>query len=362
MVKVSLCMIVKNEEHTLERCLSSIADAVDEIVIADTGSTDRTKEIAESYGARVADFPWIDDFAAARNFAFALAREDYILWLDADDLLKPDDLERFRLLKESLDPTVDAVSMHYHLGFDSFGNLTTSLRRNRLVKRANQYQWIGAVHEYMAVWGNIVNSDIAVTHCGDDGHGDRNLRIYLNRLSAGESLTPRDTYYFANELLDHRLFELAAHYYEKFLHQGQGWIEDNIAACGKLADCFHHLGDERKQLDWTVKALEYDSPRPETCCRLGFRFLQRNELNAAVFWYETAIAQAAKAMDSWGVVNSSCSTWLPHLQLCVCYDRLGQHQLAYEHNKQALLYRPGDPSMLSNKAYLESILSPPEHP
>lgn len=79
MITVSLCMIVKNEEAVLERCLESVSDLVDEIVVVDTGSTDRTREIAEWFTGRVYDFQWIDDFAAARNYAFSLAEKDYCM-------------------------------------------------------------------------------------------------------------------------------------------------------------------------------------------------------------------------------------------------------------------------------------------
>ena len=86
MVKISLCMIVRDEEHVLERCLESIADVVDEIVIVDTGSVDKTKEIAAKFTDRIYDFPWVDDFAAARNFAFSKGMGEYLMWMDADDI------------------------------------------------------------------------------------------------------------------------------------------------------------------------------------------------------------------------------------------------------------------------------------
>ncbi|MGG0262779.1 glycosyltransferase family 2 protein [Bacillus mycoides] len=89
MVMISLCMIVKNEAHTLDRCLQSIKGIPDEIIIIDTGSTDGTKEIARKWTPHIYDFKWICDFSAARNEAFRHAKMEYIFWLDADDILKP---------------------------------------------------------------------------------------------------------------------------------------------------------------------------------------------------------------------------------------------------------------------------------
>ncbi len=87
-VKVCLTMIVRDEENNLPRCLESVRGLFDEIVVVDTGSTDRTVEIARSFGARVFDFVWVDDFAAARNAALARATGDYAFWLDADDVVE----------------------------------------------------------------------------------------------------------------------------------------------------------------------------------------------------------------------------------------------------------------------------------
>jgi glycosyltransferase involved in cell wall biosynthesis len=100
--KVSLAMIVRNEENNLPHCLQSARDLFDEIVIVDTGSTDRTKEIALEFGARVVDFVWIDDFAAARNVSLANATGDYIFWLDADDVLDPPEREKLKALLSRL--------------------------------------------------------------------------------------------------------------------------------------------------------------------------------------------------------------------------------------------------------------------
>ena len=87
--KVSLTMIVRDEETNLPNCLESVRGLFDEIIVLDTGSKDRTVEIARSFGARVFDFVWVDDFAAARNAALARAKGDYAFWLDADDVIEP---------------------------------------------------------------------------------------------------------------------------------------------------------------------------------------------------------------------------------------------------------------------------------
>ena len=103
MISLTLCMIVRNEEAVLERILKPVAEIMDTILIADTGSSDRTKAIAKQYTCQVFDFPWCDDFSAARNFLVEKVRTDYWMWLDADDILDEKNLKKLKLLKASLD-------------------------------------------------------------------------------------------------------------------------------------------------------------------------------------------------------------------------------------------------------------------
>ncbi|MBI2657731.1 glycosyltransferase [Candidatus Woesearchaeota archaeon] len=93
---ISLCMIAKNEEKYLEQCLDSVKDLADEIIIVDTGSTDKTKEIAKKFNAKIIDFKWIDDFSAARNESLKHATKDWILVLDADEAIDKEDLEKIK--------------------------------------------------------------------------------------------------------------------------------------------------------------------------------------------------------------------------------------------------------------------------
>ncbi|MDA8204679.1 MAG: glycosyltransferase [Thermaerobacter sp.] len=355
MIEISLCMIVKNAPDTIARCLDSVRDLVEEMVIVDTGSTDNTKQTIRHYTDKIVDFDWIDDFAAARNFAFSHAAKDYILWLDADDILLDQDRAKLRLLKETLAPSVDSVTMHYNLAFDETGNVTTSLRRNRLVRRQNHFRWHGVVHEYLEVVGNIFHSDIAVTHANLRHDPDRNIKIYEKRNARGEEFSPRDLFYYANELCDHGKYRRAIQYYVKFLATNRGWVEDNISACARLADCFCELGDVEQARRYIVKSFRYDAPRADLCCRMGYIYLHQGDPQKALAWYKIA-AQLEMPKSFMGMLNHACWTWLPHLQLCVCYSQLGEYRLAYTHNELAAQFVPDHPSVLHNRRFLTPLV------
>jgi len=348
-------MIVKNEEDVIGRCLASVKGLVDEINIIDTGSTDNTKQIVKQFTDRIYDFEWIQHFAAARNFSFQQATKEYIFWLDADDVLLEEDQEKFKALKESLSLDIDAVSMNYNLSFDHEGNVSSLLRRYRLVRRDKQFQWIGAVHEYLEVGGKLLDSDIAVSHLPLSHDHNRNINIYKQLVESGEPLSPRDTFYYANELLDHEQFEDALFYYETFLASKLGWVEDNIRACFKLADCYSNLNDKENNLSSILRSFEYDIPRPEACCRLGFHFMEQAKNDEAIFWYKQALV--VKQKPNTPFQNKTFTTWLPHLQLCVLFDRLQQYELANAHNEIARSYLPNDEKILHNKKYFDRILN-----
>src|SRR5690606_26747672 len=137
---ISLCMIVKNEESCLESCLESVQGHVDEIIIVDTGSTDRTVEIAESFNARVIYHDWKQDFASARNESIKYATKEYILQLDADEYL--DDRTDFvKALASELD--------FYYVNIRNYktDGLSVAHKSVRLFKRRSDFIFVGRIHE-----------------------------------------------------------------------------------------------------------------------------------------------------------------------------------------------------------------------
>lgn len=357
MATISLCMIVKNEEKVLARCLNSIKDIADEIIIVDTGSTDNTKEIAKEFTDKVFDFNWIDDFSAARNYSYSKATKDYILWLDADDVILPEDQIKFKELKQNLDPSVDIFMMKYNIAFDENGNVTLSYLRERLSKRSNSYIWKEPVHEFLDRWGKIINLDICITHKKENiSVPGRNLAIYEKVIANGNELSLRGIYYYARELYYNGNYNLAIEYFNKFLSAEGGWLEDKIFACSNLSVCYEKINDKKNALQTLFKSFEYDTPRGEICCQIGDYYFSLFDYKKAIFWYKLA-TQLEKPSNCLGLVYHDCWGFFPNMQLCVCYDRLGNYNEANKYNEIAGKFKPLDSCYQYNKSYFEKIIN-----
>lgn len=353
MPSISLCMIVKNEEDVLARCLNSVQDLVEEIVIVDTGSTDRTRQIALEYTQHVYDFAWQDDFALARNFSFSKATMEYCMWLDADDILKEADRQEFLKLKASLQPDTDVVMMLYNTAFDDQDKPTFSYYRERIVKNHKGFLWQGAIHEVIVPRGNIVYSQAAVSHKKlHPGDPMRNLRIFETMLQKGQPLDARQRFYYARELFYHKRYEQAIYELTAFLEEGRGWVENNIEACITLYDCYMALNQESKALKSLFYSFCYDKPRAEVCCKAGEYMANKQRFDEAAFWYECALKND-RASRRGGFMQPDCYGYLPHIQLCVCYYHLGRTDLAIYHNEQAGKAKPYSKAYLYNKAFFE---------
>lgn len=353
MPTISLCMIVRNEEDTLRRCVESARPVVDEIIIVDTGSTDNTRAIAAELTPNAFDFQWIDDFSAARNFAFSKATKEYILHLDADDVLLPEDQKKFLAHKAQLTADVDAIMMGYNVGFDAQGNVTLHYARERMVRRDRGFRWHEPVHEYLETGGNVVHWDVNITHSKlHPTPAGRNLNIYEKRVANGETLSPRAQYYFARELYYNNQHARAVAMFQQFLDGGQGWVEDQINACLMMAHCQAALGDQQGRLQSLTHSFVYDLPRAEICCDLGYLYKQKADFRRAAYWFDTALRLERPTT---GFLQTDYYGYIPAIELCVCHDRLGNKELACQFNEQAAGFKPNDAAIRLNRDYFRKL-------
>ena len=354
MITISLCMIVKNEEAVLARCLESVKDVVDEIIIVDTGSTDTTKKIAQQYTDKVYDFEWREDFSQARNYSFSKATKEYQMWLDADDVITKENKNKILKLKEDLDSNIDIVTFKYNTHFDKDNNPILTSTRGRLFKREKNYLWNDPIHEYIELIGNIYYAnDIFVSHKKETSSTDRNLKIYQNQIKNGKNLSPRSLYYFARELKDHQRYEEAIYYFEQFLDGNLGWIEDNIAACYNLSLCYKALGQHEKAFHSLLRSFEYDSPRAEITCEIGYYFMNKNNYSKALNWF--LLSTNLEKPNSLGFILNDYWGFIPNIELSVCHYKLGNIEKAILYNETASKYKPNSDAVLYNRNFFSSL-------
>lgn len=220
---ISLCMIAKDEEKNIANCLNSAKEAADEIIVIDTGSSDKTKQIAKKFNANVFDFKWVDDFSAARNESIKKATKDWILVLDADEVLDEEGIKEIKSLVESKDadgylmaqinytnnPNVagffPAIDKRLNSGYKGFYvSLIARLFRNK-----KDYYFSGAVHELAEdsikkANGKILTSNVKIHHYGNAepeiAAGKRKYYLELAKKKANE-LKSADSFYELGVLL-----------------------------------------------------------------------------------------------------------------------------------------------------------------
>ncbi|WP_368914565.1 glycosyltransferase [Exiguobacterium acetylicum] len=167
---ISLCMIVKDEEKVLERCLTSVKDCIDEIIIVDTGSKDKSVEISKKYTNKVFDFVWKDDFSEARNFAASKANGEWILVLDADEYVEPENLkETIRKLKNN-EERYEMYTVNIINFIGEQGESTAQHKHTRIYKNNKTIKFSRSIHEQLvqnsADFKGMAESNLTVYHSG----------------------------------------------------------------------------------------------------------------------------------------------------------------------------------------------------
>ena len=350
MKNLSLAVIARDNEATISQVLADAAAAgCTELIVCDTGSVDRTVEVARDAGATVVHFPWIDDFAAARNHAFAACTGDWILSLDTDDRLPPGTADVIRALDP---PDVDVI----------MGTMRSSglaFQQNRLFRRSAGLQWVGAVHEVIYVPSGRITffPTIIVDHLGGNPHRDgRNLRILSREYAEGDR-SPRTVFYLAREHADsHNYVEAVERFTEWLAEPGNiGW-ERYIAQLG-LADALAALG--RDPAPPRFDAAQDDPSRAEAWIALGLERYERGLFTDAAPFFAAATVCVEPLTGFVDVASYGDTPWD---YLATCLFAMGMVAEAEAITVGRLLpSRPDDERLLSNLAAYTQVLSMKEN-
>lgn len=360
-VLLSLAMIVKNEELVLGRILSQARSFCDEIVIVDTGSSDKTVEIAESFGASIYTFDWIHDFSAARNFAFSKCTHDWVMWLDADDVILEYDQQLIQELKSStLTQNTDVVYCTYQIAFSPSGDCTQSLPRERFIRRSAGGQWINSIHEYYApsatqfLWVNRL--DISIQHRKPAEYRERSRFRNLDALHAlteAGTTNGRTWYLYGKELQHHTRYEEALKAYEQaaLLDSNDSPQRYQTLYFGMV--CLIELERYDEAAEWGMKALMLDTSRPEALIDLGVIHYRKKAFKQAV---PLLMAATVAFRPNGGQFTESDYSWRPYHYLSLCYEGLGEPLKAAEMALKALPTMPDKKFICDNiSCYLSKV-------
>ena len=306
MVKLSLCIITKNEEKFLEKCLSSVQGLVDEIIIVDTGSTDKTKEIASKFTEKIFDFEWCDDFAAARNESLKHATGDWILVLDADETIAESDKENIRdkiesageniagfILKQRNYYNLDngAVPLGWISGKDDSYEESKGIQgwletpAVRLFRKVEGIKYKGIVHECVSEFlknkGRIITTEIPIHHFGKLDAESRKKKSEVYEKLGKKKLEEEKDYY--------NYYELARQYIGNGkLEEAIGLLEKSIEIKSDFWQSWFNLGSTylmRGDLDKALEALEraneLEPEKEEILLNLGVIHAKKGDFDRA---------------------------------------------------------------------------------
>jgi tetratricopeptide (TPR) repeat protein len=298
---ISICMIVRNEEEHLGACLESVLPIADEIIVVDTGSMDNTVEIARRYGAQVRFFPWVDDFAAARNESIRDAKGDWILWMDADDRLPPESATAIRQLVAR--PLADVYTFIVVSDVQRRGSKAAS-RHTRLFRNGLGLHFVNRIHERLeAPPGSepirLAHTDIVVQHVGYDASPEvlrtkaiRNRGILLQCLAE----EPGNLFWHYHlGVCSYMLGEMeeAARYLERVVegHCPALDVESEVSeAHWLLAAAYRQLRRYEEAEQAVQRAIELFPNRRQVWVTAGSLYLELGRLEEAVSAFERALS------------------------------------------------------------------------
>ena len=302
---LSVCLIVKNEEQLLGDCLESIRGIADQLVILDTGSTDRTLEIAQSYQAELHHFAWSNDFSAARNESIKYATGDWILWIDADERLVPDSIESLkRLLRFEAKPVIYKVRIK---NIKEDGANYTLSDAHRLFTNHRRIKFSGRIHEQISPSAKQV------------GAQERDCPVVLDHLGYGFTGADKANKQTRNrDLLEAQVQENPNSAYAHFTLAHNYKVDENLSGAEQ-----HYLkAIELQQFDSSMEATLLNS-YADTLLDLGRteeapawveRSLKLHRMQNAAYFLKYRIAMASKKYDDAEVALKTIQSNQEHIQ------------------------------------------------
>ena len=347
-IEISLCMIVKNEEHNLGNCLDSIHDLMDEIIIVDTGSTDKTIEVASKYTDKIYHFDWINDFSAARNYSFSKATKEYVMWLDADDIIEEESRTGLKNLKKNLDKKVDIVLMDYRHGYDDDGHFSMVMLRERLFKRSKGFKWKNKVHEVIDFDQNKVNlliCDIYVTHTqsiDSKKSFQRNLQI-IEKAIKNNTYGLQEAVYHGTTLFGLGRYDEALEALNNYFDMiGNSNASPNIEAYMLASKIYLKKDDFENAFQVLEENENYFKDKSEYYTSLGnFAKDVLTDYESASFYYEKALKCKGTNFKG-GIATLKLHDYYyfkPYYGLGMCHNMLGNYKKAQEAFEAAAKYK-----------------------
>jgi tetratricopeptide (TPR) repeat protein len=359
---LSLCLIARDEEATLPHLLASVEGAFDEVILVDTGSRDstirtfrmwagqetrRAAERGEMFSFMVQAFEWRDDFAAARKHADALATGDWIVWADADDVIRG--AENLRPLAAQAQPDLAAYVAEYNYARDEHGNCICRLRRERLVRRFRGF-WAGRVHEAQRIEGgsvaHVARDVLEWWHHKPLDHtvaaNGRNLRI-LRSWVKDEPENPRVLMYLGTEELARHRTDRAIGYFRRYLKLKTGWDEERAQVHRKLAIALDQRGRHDEAIATALEAVRLLPTWPDSYLTLAEQHYALREPDKAIHWARQVLEHGVP--ETLLIINELDYQLAPHVILAGAHGALGDLDAAIEHAEHALELDPGHPAV-----------------
>jgi len=368
MITLGLNIIVgANESMELERCLKSAVDKYffDQIVITVTTGDKEVRAVAEKYTEDVHYFKWINDFGSARQFCASKTKTDYIMWLDADDVIPEAMKKSYPEIKENIEiaaekSDIDVVLIPYKVELASNGQFLQQMLRDRVFKRASM-KWDKRVHEQLkhVIEGTRLKSatiqGVAVEHYPQK-HPEAGLRRNIKILQEEYAVNPKDfhyAFYYARDLSLIKDYDKSIEIFDYIIKERIGNAENLYTAAYNIA--LYYIYDEdskirpdgiKKGETYTRIAMSFGPEFAEPCVLLGDIYYFKGEERSAIRMFKTALS---KRMDGRGIKLVPYYEAIPTERLSKIFmgsDKIGMKEQALYYNRIALYHFPEEKELL----------------